>query len=126
MDINKIKENLCIHDKRNPDYDFENDERILSDGKKCFCDNCFNGRHKLADELIKLIEIQKIQDLKMSDVIEFKDKRCRIWEAFYDESYYDLICVRLNDDKSFNSGPSFHFDNATDANMLIGLLKKSR
>ncbi len=126
MYINKIKENLCIHDKRNPYYDFENDERILKDGEKCFCDNCFNGRHKLADEILKLIEIQKFQDSKMGDAIEFKDKRHRIWEVFCDESYYQLICVRLKDDTTFNSATSFHFDSTIDANIFIDLLKKSR
>jgi hypothetical protein len=54
MTIEEIKNCLCIYDERSPDY-----ERATEYGKKqipCYCDNCFYGKHELANELLKYIE----------------------------------------------------------------------
>ena len=61
MDIQEILSNLCYYDKRNPDniLDDDNDIITLEERKKkgCFCDNCFYGRTKLAEELLKYIKL---------------------------------------------------------------------
>jgi hypothetical protein len=52
MTKTEILENLCYYDKRNPLYiDLDND---IEKSEKCFCDNCFYGRNKLALEILKL------------------------------------------------------------------------
>lgn len=48
----KIYEDLCYYDKRNPEYVGEDEPERKS--KKCFCDNCFYGRDRLANEIISL------------------------------------------------------------------------
>lgn len=52
----EIKENLCWFDPRNPNYP-EGEERR----DDCHCDNCFYGRDKLANEILK--EQAKYQEL---------------------------------------------------------------
>lgn len=54
MNTQQIKEQLCIYDKRNPNYE-EYNKPIKSEN--CFCDNCFRGKHELANELLKVKEI---------------------------------------------------------------------
>lgn len=65
MIIEEIKSNLCYYDRRNPDFQIteENDydkEEIDATGdfarKNCACDDCFYGRSKLAEELLKYKE----------------------------------------------------------------------
>lgn len=52
MEENEILENLCCYDTRNPfKIEVEEDEKPKG---KCFCDNCFYGRSKLANEILKL------------------------------------------------------------------------
>ena len=63
MTENQVKTNLCYYDKRNPDscigleYGMDQEE-IDATGNfakpNCCCDNCFYGRHKLAEEILKL------------------------------------------------------------------------
>jgi len=57
MELKEILDNLCYYDKRNPQgyYEFE-DEEIEHSKDDCYCDNCFYGRHNLANELLKLKE----------------------------------------------------------------------
>lgn len=60
MTIEEIKLNLCYNDERNPDYndlhsdDCEEEEHVRQDN--CFCDNCFYGRTKLANELLLILQ----------------------------------------------------------------------
>jgi hypothetical protein len=78
MDIQEILSNLCYYDKRNPECTMTDEEleerkeiqkrrdsKILKNlqhrGVKqneytssCSCDNCFYGRTKLAEEILKL------------------------------------------------------------------------
>lgn len=60
MELNKILENLCYYDKRNPDCTM--DEEDIAERKqrkpKCSCDNCYYGRTELAEEILKLKNIQ--------------------------------------------------------------------
>ena len=53
MDQIEILENLCVHDRRNPDCcdDIDDNDPRTED---CFCDNCFNGNTKLALEILRL------------------------------------------------------------------------
>ena len=65
MELQEILENLCYYDKRNPDCTLDDEdikdheemlrrqEKKLGYKKGCSCDNCFYGRTKLAEELIK-------------------------------------------------------------------------
>ena len=69
MDKKEILENLCYYDKRNPNCTA--DDETISDHKsslerdskkrgyevKCACDNCFYGRTKLANELLRITEL---------------------------------------------------------------------
>ena len=60
MTTEEILQSLCYYDKRNPDRTAEDDEiKAHSSNEKCYCDNCFYGRTKLANELLKRIEITK-------------------------------------------------------------------
>ena len=53
MTKKEVLENLCIRDPRNPDYeDAYPDRDALEPMDNCFCDNCFEGRSKLAVELL--------------------------------------------------------------------------
>ena len=61
MTENEILSNLCNYDERNPDgavtYMDKDDinemnAKILESGI-CYCDNCFYGRTKLANELLR-------------------------------------------------------------------------
>lgn len=63
MTENQVKINLCIYDQRNPNFSISEEygydkEEIDSTGNfakpNCHCDNCFYGRHKLAEEILKL------------------------------------------------------------------------
>ena len=64
MTEQEIKEELCYYDSRNPDvvgiYGMT-DEELKEDGygnhakKDCSCDNCFYGRTKMAEELLKYV-----------------------------------------------------------------------
>jgi len=54
---------------------------------------------------------------------DFKDKRDREWEWFIDSCYYDMTCVRLKEDKDFNSITSFHFPTSKQAEEFVNLLK---
>lgn len=53
MTTTEIKQQLCIYDKRNPDFDKDN-ERIKSKDTYCTCDNCFRGKDQLANELLRV------------------------------------------------------------------------
>lgn len=62
----------------------------------------------------------------MNDIIrECKDKRKREWEMFSDISYFDMICVRVKDDRDFNSPTSFHFTTREKANAFMDLIEVS-
>lgn len=55
--------------------------------------------------------------------MKFTDKRGREWEVFLDLSYFDCVCARLAQDRSFNSNTSFHFDTQQQADQFVELLK---
>jgi hypothetical protein len=56
---------------------------------------------------------------------DFTDKRGREWEVFIDACYFDLICVRWKDDRSFNSHTSFHFNTMAEASQFAELLQNA-
>lgn len=67
MITEEILQSLCYYDKRNPDCTLDEDEleghneMVIRNNQrkrtntKCVCDNCFYGRTKLAEELLKVI-----------------------------------------------------------------------
>ena len=57
--------------------------------------------------------------------MRFTDKRGREWEMFTDRSYFDCICVRLVDNRDFNSNTSFHFNTDAQALQFVELLKQA-
>ena len=67
MKISEIKECLCIGDERNPDYMANDDVK----NSECCCDNCFNGRHELANELLDSFD--EINELR-EELDEIKDE----------------------------------------------------
>ena len=72
MTTKEILESLCYYDKRNPnrlldDEDIE-EHKLSMESKRigigynqnCSCDNCFYGRTKLAEELLKIFTTNKL------------------------------------------------------------------
>lgn len=67
MNKTKILESLCYFSTRNPigaisEYDGlelikAHDESLINNNHGCFCDNCFRGKTKLAEQLIKSYEL---------------------------------------------------------------------
>lgn len=55
MTLDEIKENLCYNDLRNPHatVDEETAKEIAESNAVCYCDNCFRGKTRLAEELLK-------------------------------------------------------------------------
>ena len=53
------------------------------------------------------------------------DKRGREWEMFVDVSYYYMYCVRVKEDRDFNSSTSFHFNTEKEAQEFLSLVIKS-
>jgi hypothetical protein len=58
MTKEQILENLCYYDVRNPNCtmdpeEIDDHEQKIVKEKGCYCDNCFYGRTKLAEELLK-------------------------------------------------------------------------
>lgn len=55
----ELLESLCLHDSRNPDcvYSEEENKEYHEDLEKkdtmCYCDNCFGGRAALAEEVLR-------------------------------------------------------------------------
>ena len=51
--------NLCYYDKRNPDCSVDDEDiedhkkSLLKRNRTCSCDNCFYGRTKLTEQLIR-------------------------------------------------------------------------
>jgi hypothetical protein len=62
MTIKEVSTRLCYYDLRNPDgikeamseEEIKELELTTKARKNCNCDNCFYGRTKLAEEIIKL------------------------------------------------------------------------
>ena len=61
MKLKEIEENLCYYDERNPDSPMDKNEikdhkeNLKKTGGNCYCDNCFNGRTKIAEQLWKYV-----------------------------------------------------------------------
>jgi len=63
MTEQEIKENLCNYDLRNPDgvISYLGSDEIKEENygnykkENCSCDNCYYGRTKLAEELLKYV-----------------------------------------------------------------------
>lgn len=68
MKIEDVLTNLCYYDTRNPDgvIPYLTEEEIKEEGltakakDDCSCDNCFYGRAKLAEYIIKLQTVKKM------------------------------------------------------------------
>lgn len=58
MDVKEVKSNLCYYDERNPymNVDKVTAREVKVKIKDCYCDNCFQGRSFLAEELLKYID----------------------------------------------------------------------
>jgi len=54
MDENLVLKNLCYYDNRNPDHDPCDINLGFVKKDPCFCDNCFYGRDRLANEILRL------------------------------------------------------------------------
>jgi len=46
-----ILNSLCWYDERNPNYNKDDAEFKQDD---CYCDNCFRGKHELANYILEL------------------------------------------------------------------------
>lgn len=56
MEKTEVLKRLCCFDKRNPHgtADFDPEDTTEPHRESCACDNCFYGRDKLAQEILKL------------------------------------------------------------------------
>ena len=74
MKISEIAEGLCAYDTRNPNgvKSFMTQEEIKEEGytatakRDCMCDNCFYGRTKLAQYILRIREAIP-QGIKLPD-----------------------------------------------------------
>jgi len=72
MSEQEIKSNLCYYDPKNPNKNLNTyeDEDRPQPREKCYCDNCFYGRDKLAMQLLEVIhELREARE----DVMELQD-----------------------------------------------------
>lgn len=51
--------------------------------------------------------------------MKFTDKCGREWEVFVDHCYFDSVCVRIANDRDFNSNTSFHFATQQQADKFV-------
>ena len=74
MTIKTIESKLCYYDKRNPDghYSFVRDPETIVKPDPCYCDNCFNGRTQLAEELLKMYDETKKLKREFKEKLEIK------------------------------------------------------
>jgi hypothetical protein len=71
MEAYEILSNLCVYDKRSPDFEENYPASEYGEGRdkdgffkepypiprnNCYCDNCFSGRDSLALEILRLTE----------------------------------------------------------------------
>ena len=56
----------------------------------------------------------------------FLDARGRVWEWFFDYTYYGMVCIRLRSDVIVNSKTNFRFESKEIADKFIEVLKLSR
>jgi hypothetical protein len=88
--------NLCYYDKRNPDCSADDEEieshkkSLLKKNKTCACDNCFYGRTKLTEQLIRQAErmyseedLAKAYDLGVKQAIK-RGIESRAWADWDD------------------------------------------
>ena len=61
MKLKEVLECLCIYDERNPDYFVLDGFDPTPPRNNCYCDNCFYGRHELAEEILHLRELLKLE-----------------------------------------------------------------
>lgn len=54
MEKEEVYQRLCVYDPRHPDYYEDMKEYSPENPTNCFCDNCFYGRSKLAQQIIEL------------------------------------------------------------------------
>lgn len=55
MEHKEVLMNLCMHDPRNPDNkDDPEFADVYKAREKCYCDNCFYGRTRLALEILRI------------------------------------------------------------------------
>ena len=81
MELSEVLENLCCQDSRNPNFIKKN----ITKGE-CCCNNCVNGRDKLADSLIDAMsEIDNLTN-------ELRDVRDELDDAnsSYESAEYEL------------------------------------
>jgi hypothetical protein len=59
MTLIEIFTDLCSYDPRNPFNNIEDNDspRNIERTDKCYCDNCFYGRDRLALEILRLKEL---------------------------------------------------------------------
>lgn len=63
---------LCYYDKRNPDniIDEFDEDCPPQANNKCFCDNCFYGRTKVANTILELLSNSHEVEIPSDDEIE--------------------------------------------------------
>jgi hypothetical protein len=61
LDKETVLGNLCSYDKRNPNSEMFDEDDGPED--ECYCDNCYYGRTKLAEEILRLQEIKEVKDV---------------------------------------------------------------
>lgn len=84
---------LCHYDRRNPDFQIKeeygyDEEEVKATGNfaknNCACDNCFYGRSKLTEQLLKAQELLSDRRFTLEDVLKIADK------------YHNIMCLYGN------------------------------
>jgi hypothetical protein len=91
MSEQEIKSNLCYYDPKNPNNNLDayEDEDRPQPRKKCYCDNCFYGRDKLAMQLLEVIrerdEAHKIAERAIDDLAWFNETNAQTLRSELDQ-----------------------------------------
>lgn len=67
MEKNKVLENLCYYNIRNPNNILQMSDEIghVKPQLDCYCNNCFYGRTKLAEYILELLDKKETTYIKI-------------------------------------------------------------
>ena len=67
MEKNKVLENLCYYDIRNPNNILEISDELghVKSQLDCYCGNCFHGKTKLAEYILELLDKKETTYIKI-------------------------------------------------------------
>jgi hypothetical protein len=121
---NKIKLGICPFCQRPPVPEIVCHNSIKIDTWCIYCD-CGKVSIKDCKSLEEVLSEWNAGAVLDSEQPEqsFTDNSDRVWVWFVDNSYQQLICIRLKDDENFDSESLFHFQTKNQTFRFIELIK---